>query len=303
MASTILFIVGPSAVGKSRLGLAVAQALRGEIIACDAMQVYREIQIASDKPSAGDRALVPHHALDLVSVTEHFDAAMYRDAAMSAIEQVRQKGKVPIVVGGSGMYVSILLDGIFEGQGRDEVLRQQLITQAKDQGPQTLYAHLLKLDPQAAQKIHPHDVKRLVRALEVCLGTGEPISVKQKERSGLWGKEQVQVFGLMRPREILYGLAEARVERMFTQGLVEEVRALGSLTLSPTAQVLIGIKEVQGYLRGEYDMERVKYLLKRNTRHYIKRQMTWFRRDTRIQWIDMQGQDVEAVAHRILAWS
>jgi len=284
----IIFIVGPTGVGKSDAGFLLARKLGGEIVSCDAMQVYKEVNIACDKPSKQARGQVPHHLLDVASVTEDFDVARFRQMAVEAIEDILRRGKVPIVVGGSGMYVNVLLDGIFESDAKDEDLRARLKEQAQKEGAAVLHQQLAILDPKAAGKIHSNDARRIIRALEVAMTTGKPISALHKERAGLWGEYSVEIFALDRPREQLYARAEARIEDMFKRGLVEEIRALSGLPLSRTASAAIGIPEVTGYLKGEYGLERAKYLMKLNTRHLIKRQLTWFRRDKRIQWVEAE---------------
>ncbi len=293
----LIFIVGPTSVGKSEAGLRLAKRLAGEIVCCDAMQVYREIVIASDKPSAEILSQLPHHVVDVVSVGEDFNVARYRQLAVAAIEDIRARGKIPLVVGGSGMYMSVLLDGIFEKDVGSEDVRQKLEQQASLQGLGPLHERLKVLDPQAAGKIHPNDPQRIIRALEVALSTGEPMSRLQQKRQGLWGRMPVEVFALNRPREELYQRIEARVEDMFARGLVEEVRIVSQQPLSRTARMLIGIPEVTGYLKGEYDLTRAKYLMKRNSRHFAKRQLTWFRRDKRLKWIDIShGQSAQQIA-------
>jgi len=293
----LIFIVGPTAVGKSEAGLCLAERLNTEIVCCDAMQVYREIAIANDKPSAKIRARLPHHLLDVVSVTENFNAARYRELAVPAIQDIQKRGKTPLVIGGSGMYMSVLLDGVFEGIAVEEELRDELTQEAKVKGLSVLHERLKTLDPQAAAKIHPNDPQRIIRALEVTLSTGQPISSLQQKREGLWGKMPIKIFALNRPREELYQRVEARVEDMFAKGLVEEIKRVSALPLSLTARKIIGIPEVMGYLKGEYDLERAKYLMKLNTRHYVKRQLTWFRRDKRLTWIDIApGQSAMQVA-------
>ncbi len=287
MPPRIIFIVGPTGVGKTNAAIDLATRVGGEIVSCDAMQVYREVRIASAKPSPQEQRQIPHHLLDAASVTETFDVARYRQLANAAIDDILKRGKVAIVAGGSGMYMSVLLDGIFQSAAKDEGLRLALQEQAQVLGAAALHEQLHQLDPKAAAKIHPNDQKRLVRALEVNLLVGRPIAELQQTRAGLWAKEKdygIEILGLNCPREVLYRRIEARVERMFEAGLVEEVKGLLKLPLSRTAATLIGIPEVGGYLRGEYDVARAKYLLKRNTRHYAKRQLTWFHRDERIQW-------------------
>jgi tRNA dimethylallyltransferase len=284
---SLIFIVGPTAVGKSDIGLLLGQRFDAEIICCDALQVYREITIANDKPSAKARALVPHHLIDVVSVTEDFNVARYRQLAVAAIEDIHARGKTPVIIGGSGMYMSVLLDGIFEGGDTDDNLREELTQELKDKGALFLHERLRTVDPQAALKIHPNDPQRIIRALAVSMTTGQPLSQLQQKRDGLWDKMPIQLFALNRSREELYQRVEARVDEMFARGLVDEIKGVSILPLSVTAQKIIGIPEVTGYLKGEYDLERAKYLMKLNTRHYIKRQLTWFRRDKRLTWIDI----------------
>ncbi len=284
----IVFIVGPSSVGKSQVALEFALRHHGEIISCDAMQVYREINIASDKPSPEVLARLPHHCVNLVSVTENFDVARFRREALKAIDGIHARGRLPVVAGGSGMYMTMLLDGIFEGNAQDEALRQQLTDEIKTKGAAAVHERLTQLDPKAAAKIHPNDPQRIIRALVVVMTTGEPISQLQQKRDGIWGKYDIKIFCLNRPRAQLYQRVEERIEAMFERGLVDEIREISQLSLSPTAAPLIGIPEVQGYLKGEYDLARAKYVMKLNTRHYVKRQLTWFRRDKRLQWIEIQ---------------
>ena len=293
----ILFIVGPSAAGKSAVAVETAKRLNGEIVSCDAMQVYREIEIASDKPSPDMLRAVSHHLIGVVSIAEEFSVARYRELALAAIRDIQLRGKRPIVCGGSGMYMMTLLDGIFEGGEPDPAVRARLAEEAEKNGLLALFDRLRAVDPEAAAKISPNDLKRIVRALEVFETTGQPLSVMQKKRDGLWGKQEIRVCALTRPREELYARAEARVEAMFGQGLVEEVRGILAGKVSPMAERLIGIPEVRGFLEGGYGLDRAKYLMKLNTRHYIKRQMTWFRKDQRIEWTDIvSGQSAGDVA-------
>lgn len=295
----IIFIVGPTAVGKSQIALDLARQINGEIVCCDAMQIYQEITIASDKPDQKMRELIPHHLFDIVSIQEPFNVFMYFKKAQEIILNILSSHKIPIICGGSGMYMSALLDGIFETDKIDPKIRQQLEQQAKID-LKTLYLKLQQVDLEAAKRIKENDSQRIIRALEVFEGLGRPISVLQKERKGLWGAYEMHLFGLERPREILYARAEERIEQMFQQGLVEEIKIILNKTLTSTASKLIGIPEVSGFLKGEYDLDRAKYLMKLNTRHYVKRQLTWFKRDERIQWIDIdEHQTAYQIAQRI----
>ncbi len=297
----IIFIVGPTAVGKTAVACELAQKISGEIISCDSMQVYKEVTIVSNKPPREILRRIPHHLIDVVSVAAEFDVARFRKKALSVIKTVQAKGKIPIVAGGSGMYMAVLLDGIFKDAPKDLSLRKDLQAQAREKGSEYLYGKLLKVDPPAAQKIHPNDERRIIRALEVFMLSQKPISLLQKKRSGLWEKCDVEVLALNRPREELYELINKRVEAMFAAGIVEEIQKLLKLPLSQTARSIIGIKEIQGFLMGEYDLEHAKYLMKLNTRHYAKRQLTWFRRDQRLKWIMVHRQDtVEDVVLRMM---
>ena len=298
---SLIFIVGPTAAGKSEIALSLAGHLNAEIICCDAMQVYREIAFANDKPSPKARTSIPHHLVDIVSVTEDFNVARYCALAVSAIQEVQARGKTPLIVGGSGMYMSVLLDGIFEGITVEEDLREEISQQLERKGSAALHEQLKTLDPQAAAKIHPNDPQRLIRALEVVLSTGQPLSQLQQKREGLLGKMPIKIFALNRPREELYQRVEARVDEMFTKGLVEEIKNISTLPLSVTAEKIIGVPEVLGHLKGEYDLERAKYLMKLNTRHYVKRQLTWFRRDKRLTWIDITPGQSSAQTAGIIA--
>ena len=286
--NSLVFIVGPTAVGKSSIAFQLAEQIQGEIVSCDSMQIYREINIASAKPSLAERQAVAHHLIDCVSMKESYDVFQYFSDARSAIEDILDRGRTPVVVGGTGLYMKILLDGIFEGAGKNEELRQHLMEEAELKGSKYLYAQLKSKDPEAAAKLHPNDLKRVVRALEVCLTEEQPISKLQKQKEeGIWGRYPIQIFGLNREREELYARVEARVDDMFQAGLVEEVKAIVDISLSETAKYLIGIKEVMAHLRGEYDLSTAKEKLKQNTRRFAKRQLTWFRGESRIQWINL----------------
>lgn len=297
----IIFITGPTAIGKSEVAFLLAKQLGGEIISCDSVQIYNEINIVSNKPSQSVLNQIPHHLINVVSVEDYFDVVKFNQLALESLKQIQSRNKVPIIVGGSGMYMQVLLDGIFDGPPRNEELRKRLQAQADQEGNEALYQQLLTKDPEAARKFHPNDTKRIIRALEVLLQTGEPISQLQKQHQGLWGSYDIHLFGLNRDRQQLYEMINARTEEMFAQGLVEEIRSLQGRSLTATVQRIIGIKEVQGFLNKEYDLERAKYLMKLNTRHFAKRQWTWFRREDRIEWIELEQFDgLDSVVEGIL---
>lgn len=283
----VIFIVGPTAVGKSEIALRLAEKNNGEIISCDSMQVYEEVAIANNKPSKEDLNRVNHHLVGGISVEEDFDVVRFNKSACDKISLILKNGRLPIVAGGSGLYIKVLLDGIFEGGERNEELRQTLREEAEVKGNEFIYSKLQELDPAAAGKIHPNDTKRVVRALEVCYQEEQPISELQKIRCGISQTYDIAMFGIDRDRKKLYEQIELRVDQMFEKGLTEEVKKLESLTLSRTAESIIGIREVRGFLNGEYDIEEAKEMMKQNTRRLAKRQMTWFRKEHRIHWIEI----------------
>ena len=297
----IIFIVGPTAVGKSDIAFTLAQNIEGEIISCDSMQIYKEIHVANNKPSQHILDSVPHHLVGILSVEQEYDVAQFNHRTLEIIEEIHQRGHIPIIVGGSGLYMQILLDGIFEGGSKNEALRKDLEGQARQQGNEYLYGKLKEMDPQAALKIHPNDLRRIIRALEIGMTKNKPISQLQKDRQGLWGKYEITLFVLNRQRQELYDRINARVEQMFDEGIVDEVRSVEEDRWGKMAKKIIGIEEVQGYLRGEYDLGEAKERIKLNTRHLAKRQLTWFRREKRLQWITINSKDtVESIVDEMV---
>lgn len=297
----IIFLVGPTAAGKTTIAVHLAKYLNAEIISCDSMQIYRGMDILTSKPSAALRKRIPYHLIDFVQPHREYDVCRYRRQALAKIKGLFKKGKTPLLVGGTGLYVSVLVDGIFEAVPIKKSLRQGLYRQAVTKGNAYLYARLKKVDPEAACRIHPNDTKRMVRALEVFGETGEPISKLQKERRGLGLEYDIRIFCLDMLRRELYRRIDKRVEMMFKRGLVKEVDKLLESKLSRTAGFAIGLREIKGYLEGRYGLAEARRLMQRNTRWYAKRQLSWWRRDKRIKWIkvrDKQGASV--VARRIL---
>jgi tRNA dimethylallyltransferase len=298
--SEIIFIVGPTAVGKTEVAALLAEKVNGEIVSCDAMQVYKDIAIASNKPPKKILQKTPHHMLGIIPINKDFDVASYRRRALLAIRKVQHGGAVPVVCGGSGLYMSVLLDGIFEGGTKNDTVRFALEKEAELKGDDALYVKLKKVDPKAAQKIHPHDRRRVIRALEVFSVSGRPISALQPRREGLWGQYDISVFALNRPREELYEAVNRRVDQMVEEGLVDEIRSLMKRKWSRTAEKIIGVKEIKEYLRGGCTLEQAKEATKLNTRRYAKRQLTWFRKDKRLQWILIpKGEPVWKTVSRI----
>lgn len=281
----LIFLVGPTAIGKTEISLELAKMLGYEIISCDSMQVYSGMDIGTSKPAKELRDAIPHHMIDIVKPSEEFSAAQFRELAINAIEDILAKGKVPLFVGGSGLYVKVLIDGIFKGPSSDRELRARLEAEADEFGVGILYKRLKEIDGETASKVHPNDLRRIVRALEVYEKAKAPISKLKNQTQGLSAKYDIKMFGLNMDRKILYKRIDDRVEEMFSKGLVDEARGLMGQNLSLTASQALGYKEVFGFLRNEYGLDEAKRLIKRNTRRYAKRQLTWFRRDKRIEWI------------------
>ena len=297
----IFFLIGPTAVGKTETAIHLAKKLNAEIISCDSMQIYKDMDIITSKPSKALRKKVRHHLVDVLPVGKEYNVSRYRKGAVKIIKQLIKKDKTPLFVVGTGLYMSILIDGIFEAKAQDNALRKKLYKQAKLKGRNYLYNGLKKVDPEAAAKTHPNDTKRLIRALEVFKITGKPISELQKLRRGLSENYDIIVIGLDMNRENLYRRIDERVDKMFKKGLAFEVKRLLKLKLGKTASCAIGIKELKGYFDGEYDLEEVKRKIKQSTRNYAKRQLTWFRKDKRIRWINVGEKDKPTlIANRIL---
>ncbi|MDD5154998.1 MAG: tRNA (adenosine(37)-N6)-dimethylallyltransferase MiaA [Candidatus Omnitrophica bacterium] len=300
MKKKIVFIVGPTGIGKTETAVLLAKKIKAEIVSCDSMQVYKHMDILTSKPGLKLRKLIPHHLVDIVPPAKEYNVSVYRKAAVKKIKDILKRGKVPLLAGGTGHYMSVLIDGIFKAVVADQNIRGRLYKEAARKGSGYLYESLQKIDPQAASKIHPNDVKRIVRALEVFKATGKPISELQKDRKGLSEDYDIRIFCLDTQRPRLYRRIEKRVDEMFKQGLVGEVKKLLKLKLSRTASYAIGIREIKGYLEGWYDLEEAKRLIKRNTRLYAKRQLTWFRKDKRIQWIKVGVKEKpKAIADKI----
>lgn len=290
----IIFLVGPTAIGKSQIGVCLAKKINAEIISCDSMQIYKRMDIVTSKPPLILRKSVNHHLIDIFTPTKEYNVAQYRRTALKKIKEVLNKGKTPLFIGGTGLYMSVVIDGIFKAKAENKNIRRRLHKEIDTLGKKCLYARLEKLDPEAAAKIHPNDLRRIVRALEVLETSGMAISSLQKQRKGLDSKYNIRIFCLNMERNSLYRRIEDRVEEMLKKGLLQEVKKLLKLKLSKTAAAAIGIKELKGYLEGCYDLEEAKRLIKRNTRLYAKRQLSWFRKDKRIEWIQVLKEDKPA---------
>ncbi|MBC7348900.1 MAG: tRNA (adenosine(37)-N6)-dimethylallyltransferase MiaA [Candidatus Aminicenantes bacterium] len=286
----ILTVVGPTAVGKSEVALWLAREFAGEIISCDSMQVYRGFDLGTDKPDPEAREAVPHHLIDIVEPEDQFSAADFAGLAAETAEEIAGRGRLPIVVGGTGLYHKALVEGLFPGPGRDPALRKKLKQEAERSGLETLYEKLREVDPEYAGKISPSDSLRIIRALEVYLLTQTPLSQHFREtRSPLEAKGfNLIEIGLKLERKELYGRIEARVERMFASGLVEEVKSLLARGVPETVTPFkgLGYRQVLQYLHGEISLPEAIELTKLETRHFAKRQLTWFKKSPGITWFE-----------------
>ncbi|MBM4041132.1 MAG: tRNA (adenosine(37)-N6)-dimethylallyltransferase MiaA [Planctomycetes bacterium] len=286
---TLLFLVGPTASGKTAVGIEVALRIGAEVLSLDSMSLYRGMDIGTAKPTPAERARVPHHLVDIAEPHEAFSAGRYLEAAEAAIGDIVGRGKRPLFVGGTALYLKALTEGLFHGPSADWALRNRLIAEAEERGVPALHERLSAVDPAAAARIHPNDLRRIVRALEVHEATGRPISEQQTQ----WGKEAqpgrlCHIVGIRRERAELHERINRRVDTMFAAGLVDEVRRLlaDPRGISHAAGQFVGYREVIAHLRGELSLEEAIEKVKAHTRQFAKRQMTWFRSFPQIQWVD-----------------
>jgi tRNA dimethylallyltransferase len=291
MKDKVLFLVGPTGSGKSELALALARKLDGEIISCDAMQVYRKMDIGTAKPTSKEQKTIPHHLINLISPKSECSVFKHRELALDVIRKIKSKKRLPIVAGGSGFYIKAILDGISPQPGQESAIRKALEAEAAKRGISYLHARLKKIDPKRASKIHPNDKRRIIRALEIFKLSGKKQSEWHKKKSDSLESQGFKpvIFGIEREREELYSRIEERVERMFRAGWVNEVKRLRRVGFSKTAGAAIGYRQILEHLRGEKTLEEAKAEIKKRTRQYAKRQLTWFRYEPRIRWISVSG--------------
>ena len=295
-------LTGATASGKTGVALALAEQLDAEVLSLDSMAVYRGMDIGTAKPNAQQQAAVPHHLIDLVDPGEEFSVAQYLERAESVVQDVRGRGKTPLFVGGTPMYLKCLLRGLFEGPSADWELRQQIEDELAEVGGAVLHERLTQVDPVAASVIHPNDTRRIVRALEVYRATGEPISHRQMEFEDAHSPEECRVFVLRRERDEQHRRIEDRVEAMIAEGLIDETRALTAdgRTLGRTASQAVGYCEVLEHLAGKFDLGQTVERIKARTRRFAKRQGTWFRGLEECRFIDITDADEpKAIAQRI----
>ena len=298
------FLSGATAVGKTGIGVALARRLGAEIVSLDSMAIYRGMDIGTAKPTLEERAAVPHHLVDIVAPDQEYSVAQYVDDARRVVGEIRTRGREVLFVGGTPLYLKSLLRGLFDGPPADWQLREQIESELEQVGREALHERLTQIDPVAAANIHPHDTRRLVRALEVFRATGEPISHQQMQFEDGRPADQLRVFVLRRRRGEQHRRIERRVEVMIDEGLVDEVRNLtaGGRALGRTARQAVGYREAFDYLAGACSHDEMVARIQARTRRFAKRQGTWFRSLSECRFVDVEG-DVEAnaLAERIAA--
>ena len=291
MKSKLLCLLGPTAVGKTEISIQLSQRLNGEIVSVDSRQIYRQMDIGTAKPTLKEQQAAPHHLIDCVDITQSFSVADYQTLADAAIIDIQNRSKQVLLVGGAGLYFRAIVDGLFQGPAADPSFRKRLEQEALQQGIDTLHNRLRACDPESAERIHPNNLTRVIRALEVYELTGTPMSEHQQQ----WHQDNQRypfiAFGLTMPREILYRRIEQRIDIMLANGLIAEVESLLAEGYSRDTFALqsFGYKELIAYLDGKCTYIEAIEQLKQNTRRFAKRQLTWFRKDKRIRWIDRES--------------
>ena len=291
----LIVIVGPTASGKSALGVWLAERLNGEVIACDSTQLYRGFDIGTAKPAAVERRGIPHHLIDVLHGAEEATAGGYRERAIAVLADLRARKKPPVFTVGTGLYLRALLEGLADVPQRSEKLRERLRASAAEHASGHLHRILKKLDPQSAEKISAADEQKLIRAIEVCLLTNKPLSeVHRGGRKPLQGWRAIKI-GLLPDREQLYKRIHARTDAMLVRGWLEEVRGLLESGMPENAKALdfIGYRELRAVLQGGMRLEQARAAIQQATRRYAKRQMTWFRKEPGVEWLKGFGDDSE----------
>ncbi|MCP4404631.1 MAG: tRNA (adenosine(37)-N6)-dimethylallyltransferase MiaA [bacterium] len=283
----LVIIAGPTGIGKTRIAIEVAEQLNGEIVSADSMQIYRYMDIGTAKPNPDERARIPHHLLNIRNPDEEFSVANYVTEATAIIRDIHERDKLPLLVGGTGLYIEKLLFGIFEGPGRDEAFRQEMYALAERSGASAVYEKLQHCDPEIAKRLHPNDLLRAIRALEVYHVSGLPMSTQQKEATKPTAHYDAAFFVLNAERELVYRRINRRVDLMIAGGFVEEVQDLYKRGYARELRPMnsLGYKEIGSFLAGECDLPEAVEFMKRNTRRYAKRQLVWFRKYEDARWI------------------
>lgn len=298
----VLVIVGPTCSGKTSLAIKLAQKLKSEVISADSRQIYKYLNIGTAKPNDSQLSLVKHHFIDMLEPDENYNVSRFEKESLEVINSLLKKNIIPIIAGGSGLYIKSLIDGIFDDVDTDENYRNELLDKRKNYGNEYLYDLLKSVDPKTASNVLPQNWKRIIRALEVFHLTGKPIwEFHQNQERTL--ELKFYQFGLQWDREVLYNNIELRVDAMIANGLVDEVKSLLKMGFNNNLNSLntVGYKEIFDYLESKISLERAVELIKRNTRRYAKRQMTWFRKDERIFWHKINSEnDIDFISEKII---
>ncbi len=288
MNKTVIILLGPTAAGKTGVSILLAKALKTEIISADSMQVYRHMDIGTAKPSPAELKEVPHHLINILSPEQTFSAGMFKEESTKIINGLHARNKVPIIVGGTGLYIRSLTQGLFEGPSADWSIRQKLKEEEQVYGREYLYKHLQGIDAEAAAKINPNDSRRIIRAIEVAVQGNRTIS-EFHITSTIPGPYDFIKIGLLRDRKELYRLIEERVDKMIEAGLLHETENLLEMKPDRTALQALGYKEMRRYLQGDIGLDEAVRLIKKHTKMYAKRQITWFKKEPDIKWVDVTG--------------
>jgi tRNA dimethylallyltransferase len=295
---SLIVILGPTASGKSELAIKLAKRFNGQIVSADSRQIYKEMNIGTNKLTEKQMAGIKHYLIDVVNPNQEFTLAQYKKIAIKTIKDIHKQGKLPFLVGGTGLYIWAVVDNLQIPKAKpNPELRFKIETEIQKKGLKKVYQKLLQLDPEAKYFVEPNNPRRIIRALEVCLSTGQPFSRQRKKGRPLFDTLQI---GLKLPKETLNKKIDQRVEKMIQTGLVDEVKNLAKeYSWHLPAMSSIGYQEIGQYLRGEITLEQAKELIKQHTRQYARRQMSWFRRDKRIKWIKNYQQAVTAIRFKL----
>lgn len=289
ISNNLIVLTGPTAVGKTELSIELAKKVNGEIISADSIQVYKGFDVGSAKITKEEMQGICHHLIDVLEPTESFNIALFKDMAKAAVKDIQSRGKLPIITGGTGFYIQSLIYDIDFTENEDDGYRATLEKLLQEKGPMYIHNMLRDIDPKSADSIHYNNSKRVIRALEYYHQTGEQISTHNERESSKTSPYNFAYFVLNCPRDILYKRIDKRVDIMVNQGLVEEVRALVNtfnLTSDMVSMQGLGYKEILQYLKGEITLDEAIYIIKRDTRHFAKRQLTWFKREKDVIWVD-----------------
>ena len=299
----VVVIVGPTAVGKSRVAVEVAKVFATEVLTADSRQVYRGMDVGTDKPPLEERQGIPHRLIDLIDPDELFNAGLYRRQAIDEIERLYRDHRLPLVVGGTGLYIRTLLRGLCDAPPADPVVRAALKREAEDQGHDRLYARLVDVDPVTASRLHPRDESKVIRALEVYQLSGRRMSEFQQEHGFSERPFSALTIGLNRERDVLYRRIEERIDWQLAHGLTEETKRLldQGYQRESAAMKGLGYRQMAEYLAGEYDAAEMVRRFKRDTRRFSKRQMTWFRKEPGLQWLTIEeSESVQRTVARVI---